>query len=61
MTFELEMENALMGDILAGTEATTAATAWLKAHPETIEPWLEGVTTLEGAPGAAAVKAALGL
>lgn len=55
------MENALMGDILAGTEATTAATAWLKAHPETIEPWLEGVTTLEGAPGAAAVKAALGL
>ncbi|PTV97333.1 glycine betaine/proline transport system substrate-binding protein [Rhodobacter aestuarii] len=61
MQFELEMENALMGEILDGTDSKVAATAWLKAHPEAMDPWLEGVTTLEGAPGADAVKVALGL
>ena len=37
-----------------------AAAAWLKAHPETIEPWLEGVTTSDGGDGLKAVQAALG-
>ena len=44
-----------------GTEGTVAATAWLKANPEQIDKWLDGVTTFKGEPGAAAVKAKLGL
>lgn len=61
MTFDLGMENTLMGEILAGTDAREAAKGWLKAHPQALEGWLAGVTTLDGAPGAAAVKAAIGL
>ena len=37
-----------------------AAAAWLKAHPETVDPWLVGVTTRDGGDAVAAVKAALG-
>jgi len=29
-----------------------AAAAWIAAHPERVAPWLEGVTTLDGAPAA---------
>ena len=61
MTFSVGMENALMGAILAGTPAQDAAKAWLKAHPETLTPWLQGVTTFDGKPGEAAVRSALGL
>ncbi|WP_420353533.1 glycine betaine ABC transporter substrate-binding protein [Paenirhodobacter sp.] len=61
MTFDLDMENALMGDILSGTDAKDAAAAWLKAHPAALTPWLNGVTTLDGQPAEPAVKAALGL
>lgn len=61
LVFEVGMENELMGTILGGTDAKVAATDWIKAHPAVIGPWLEGVTTLDGKPGEAAVKAALGL
>jgi glycine betaine/proline transport system substrate-binding protein len=51
-----------MGKILdEGAEGPAAAKEWLKAHPEQIDKWLAGVTTLKGEPGAAAVKASLGL
>jgi glycine betaine/proline transport system substrate-binding protein len=36
-----------------------AASAWLKANPHPVTPWLQGVTTLYGGDAAAAVKAAL--
>jgi glycine betaine/proline transport system substrate-binding protein len=61
MTFDISMENQLMGKILAGAEGTAAATEWLKGNPEVLTQWLDGVTTLDGQPGDAAVKAALGL
>ncbi|MDQ0455303.1 choline ABC transporter substrate-binding protein [Rhizobium paknamense] len=61
LRFEIGMENELMGDILGGTDAKAAAKSWLKAHPAVIEPWLKGVTTLDGKPGLAAVKTAIGL
>ena len=38
----------------------TAAAAWLKANPDVVAPWLEGVTTFDGGDGAAAVSGALG-
>ena len=61
LRFSLEMENEIMGAILNdGADPKAAATAWLKEHPETVAPWLEGVTTVDGGDAAAAVKAALG-
>jgi glycine betaine/proline transport system substrate-binding protein len=61
MHFEIGMENELMGAILGGEDPKAAATAWLKANPKTVEPWLTGVTTLDGKPALPAVKTALGL
>jgi glycine betaine/proline transport system substrate-binding protein len=61
LSFTLEMENEIMGSILNdGAEAGAAAKEWLKAHPEAVDPWLEGVTTFDGGDAAAAVKEAIG-
>ena len=49
-----------MDVILKGTDANTAATDWLKANPDAMKPWLDGVTTFDGGDAAAAVKEKLG-
>ncbi len=61
LTFDIGMENSLMGSILGGESAKDAAIAWLKVHPDALTPWLAGVTTMDGKPGLGAVKAAIGL
>ena len=62
LVFSLQMENEIMGAILDdGEEPNTAASEWLKANPDVLEPWLDGVTTFDDADGLEAVKAALGL
>lgn len=62
MTFTLPMENEIMGAILDDGQDPAAATEeWLQANPEVIEPWLEGVTTVEGEEGLPAVRAELGI
>jgi glycine betaine/proline transport system substrate-binding protein len=62
LVFSLDMENEIMGSILDdGEDPRDAATAWLKANPDAIEPWLEGVTTRDGGDAVAAVRAAIGL
>lgn len=62
LVFSLQMENEIMGAILNdGADPKAAATAWLKANPGAITPWLEGVTTFDGGDAPAAVKSALGL
>ncbi|MEM1346873.1 MAG: glycine/betaine ABC transporter substrate-binding protein, partial [Pseudomonadota bacterium] len=62
LEFTLAMENEVMGAILDdGEEPNDAAAAWLKANPEVLEGWLDGVNTLAGEPGLAAVRASLGL
>jgi glycine betaine/proline transport system substrate-binding protein len=62
LSFTLAMENEIMAGILDRGEAPeAAATAWLKANPAAIEPWLAGVTARDGGDGLAAVKSALGL
>lgn len=62
LAFTLPMEGAVMGSILDdGEEPNAAASAWLKANPAVLDGWLDGVTTLDGQPGLAAVKAHLGL
>ncbi len=62
LQFTIDMENEIMGKILDdGQEPQAAAADWLKEKPEVLDPWLDGVTTLDGEPGLPAVKAALGL
>jgi choline ABC transporter, periplasmic binding protein len=61
LTFTVEMENVLMGEILGGEDAEDAAKAWLKENPAAFEPWIAGVTTFDGKPAKDAVAAALGL
>lgn len=62
LVFSLKMENEIMGAILDdGQDPQDAATAWLKANPDTVGPWLEGVTTIDGGDAMAAVKSALGM
>ncbi len=60
LVFTVEMENEMM-DMVANGDANAAAKTWLKAHPGTVDPWLAGVTTIDGQPGLPAVKTALGL
>jgi glycine betaine/proline transport system substrate-binding protein len=62
LSFTLDMENAIMGSILDdGEDPEAAAEAWLQANPDALGPWLDGVTTIDGQDGLAAVKSALGV
>lgn len=61
MEFPVAMMNQIMttfhNDKTIGLK--NAGLQWLKAHPEMYEKWLDGVTTADGKPGAAAFKAYL--
>jgi len=62
LDFSLPMENEIMGKILNdGEDADDATEEWLKANPDVLEAWLDGVTTVDGEPGLPAVKEQLGL
>jgi glycine betaine/proline transport system substrate-binding protein len=62
LKFTLTMENEIMGGILNdGQEAEAAASSWLKEHPDVLDAWLKGVTTVDGEPGLPAVKEHLGV
>ncbi|MGI3210258.1 choline ABC transporter substrate-binding protein [Roseovarius tibetensis] len=62
LEFTLSMENEIMGAILQdGTDPTEAARTWLRANPDAIAPWLDGVTTRDGNDAMPAVKTALGM
>ncbi|WP_028293834.1 choline ABC transporter substrate-binding protein [Oceanobacter kriegii] len=57
LKFSLPMENEIMGAILNdGKKPPMAAEAWLKANPEVLDAWLDGVTTKNGQPALPAVK-----
>ena len=59
LSFTLAEEDALMGAILdKHQDPHAAATAWLAAHPDAARVWLAGVTTYDGRPALAALKAA---
>ena len=62
LSFTVPMENQMMVQI-SGKKQTgdEAATAYIKAHPDLLGPWLDGVTTRDGKPGLPAVEAALGV
>jgi glycine betaine/proline transport system substrate-binding protein len=62
LSFTVSAEDAIMAAGESGTGASLeAAKAYLKSHAELLGPWLDGVTTLDGRPGGAAVEAFLGL
>ena len=62
LKFTLPMENEIMGAILDdGEDADDATMAWMKANPDVLDAWLDGVTTKDGEPGLAAVKSEFGL
>ncbi|KAA2311508.1 choline ABC transporter substrate-binding protein [Pseudooceanicola sediminis] len=62
LEFTLPMENEIMGKILNdGENADDASLAWMKDHADLVMSWVDGVTTVDGGDGAAAVKEQLGL
>lgn len=62
LEFTLIMENTVMGMILDdGMKPEEAATKWVKGNPNVLDKWLDGVTTIDGGDGLAAVKKHLDL
>jgi glycine betaine/proline transport system substrate-binding protein len=59
LAFTVSAEDAIMAASQSGNSGLEAAKAYLRSHPELIGPWADGVTTLDGRPGAAAVEAFL--
>lgn len=60
LVFTVDQENVLMGNILNdGSDPADAAKAWIAANPAPVAKWLDGVTTLDGKPGDAAVMASV--
>lgn len=60
LSFTLDMENSLMGNVLDDKQKPDAAAkAWLKKNPQVLDSWLNGVTTIDGKPGLEAAKAKL--
>ncbi len=59
LQFTTDMESQVMGPILDKVKPATAARNFLKKNPAVLGPWLQGVTTVDGKDGLAAVTAAL--
>jgi glycine betaine/proline transport system substrate-binding protein len=57
--FDMAMENVMMEGILKGGAPADVAKEWLKANPDAVLPWLQGVTAFDGSDATAAYKAAL--
>ena len=60
MEFNVDMEGKVMQPIMDKEAPATAAKAWLKANPDALNKWLDGVTTVDGKPGLEAVKKFVG-
>lgn len=61
MVFPVSMMNQIMTEVHnnKNLKLGQAGLKWLKGHPEMYEKWLDGVTTVDGKPGAAAFRAYL--
>jgi len=60
MEFNVDMEGKVMQPIMDKKPPTLAAKAWLKANPDALTKWLDGVQTKDGKPGLDAVKKYVG-
>ncbi len=57
LVFSLESENELMDAILNQNQSPEqAAQQWLQSNPDTLNRWLDNVTTIDGQPALAAVN-----
>lgn len=62
LRFTLDMENRLMDEVLSGEKSRRQMTRdWLRAHPDVVARWLDGVQAKDGRPGIEAVRQALEL
>lgn len=62
LTFDINFENKGMSYLINdGMQANEAALKAIKENPQRLDVWLSNVTTFDGQPGLAAVKAKLGL
>ncbi|WP_414448137.1 choline ABC transporter substrate-binding protein [Burkholderia sp. 22PA0099] len=62
ITFNVDLENAMIASMLLDKlSPADAAKRALRAHPDLLGTWLDGVTTASGAPALPAAKGALGL
>jgi len=60
LEFSLPMENEMMDKVLTDKKTPeVAAREWIKAHPEVLDKWLDGITTVDGKPGLEAAKKVL--
>jgi glycine betaine/proline transport system substrate-binding protein len=60
LKFDLAMESAMMEPVLnQSVDPKASALAWLKANPDAVKPWIDGVTTFGGGDAAQAVADAL--
>jgi glycine betaine/proline transport system substrate-binding protein len=59
LRFTVDMESAIMNSLEKKEPAVAIARKWLAAHPETLNGWLDGVTTIDGRDGKAAILASL--
>lgn len=59
--FNVGMENEVMLPIMDKKAPNEAAKEWLAKNPSVLDKWLDGVTTIDGQPGLAAVKKHLGV
>jgi len=60
MTFNVDLENHIIASVLQDkVNVNAAARDALKAHPDLLSAWLDGVTTASGANGLQAVNSAL--
>jgi len=59
LAFAVGDENALMQGVHDAGDPAIAARTWLRAHPDKLHAWLDGVETVDGKPGEAAVLASL--
>ncbi|WP_298685691.1 choline ABC transporter permease subunit [uncultured Sphingomonas sp.] len=59
LAFAVGDENALMQSVHDSGDPAIAARLWLRAHPDRLHAWLDGVQTIDGKPGEPAMLAAL--
>jgi len=61
LEFSLDMEGEIMKDIADGIDAWNAAEKWLKANPEILGDWLDGVKAVNGEDALPVVRENLGI
>jgi glycine betaine/proline transport system substrate-binding protein len=60
LKFDLKMVGGMMAPVLKdGKDQKVVAAEWVRANPDLVNKWLEGVTTIDGGDAKAAVAAAL--